>query len=254
MKLIKLAEDIHLYEDFVTKEDCANVVKLLKKMSSLDPDFYKGISFYESYSSRYPNDGDSILEEFNLTPTWFPDLEKRFKQAVADLAEISVNKVSKIGFHIQKWEPGAFANIHSDNSDNDGNLGAFIRSRYAGFLYANDDFEGGKLRFKETKDKPELIVTPKTGSFLIFHGGYKNLHEVTLVKKSSRYTIGSFWDDREEMDYSEETRAAWAEELAKIRALQKEENAVWKGVRQEGLRLDPRGEKYSAKEVEQNER
>jgi len=248
MKLTKLAEDIYQYEDFVTKEECDNVIKLLNKMASLDPDYYKGISFYESYSSRYPDDGDAILSEFNLTATWFPDLEKRFKQAVADLAQIPVEKVSKIGFHIQKWEPGAFANMHSDNSDNDGNLGAFTRSRYAGFLYLNDDFEGGALHFKDATK--EITITPKTGLFVVFHGGHKNMHEVTLVKKSSRFTIGSFWDDREESDYSEETRKAWAEELAKIRALQKDENAEWKEVRKEGLRLTPTGEKYSAKEVE----
>ena len=94
-------------------------------------------------------------------------------------------------------------------------------------------------------------ITPKTGSFLVFHGGHKNLHEVTLVKKSSRYTIGGFWDDREESDYSEETRKSWAEELAKIREMQKEENAGWKDVRSKGLRLNQYGQQYSAKEVEE---
>lgn len=251
MKLTKLAEDIFLYENFVTEEECKNFINLLNKLRSLDKDFYKGISFYESYSSRYPDDGDPILEEFNLTPTWFPDLEKRFKEAVSDLAQVPIEKVCNIGFHIQKWEPGAFANLHSDNSDNEGNMGAFTRSRYAGFLYANDDFEGGTLKFKETKDRPELTVVPKTGSFLVFPGGHKNMHEVTLVKKNSRYTIGSFWDDRDEMDYSEETRLAWAEELAKIRAMQKEENAEWKDIRSKGFRLTPDGKQYLAKEVEQ---
>ena len=249
MSFIKIADDIHLYENFVSEKDCANVIGLLNKMSSLDKDFYKGISFYESYSSRYPHDGDPILNDFNLSPTWFPDLEKRFKQTVSNLANVAFEKVSKIGFHIQKWEPGAYANIHSDNSDNDGKLGAFTRSRYAGFLYLNDDFEGGFLRFQETKDRPEIIITPKTGSFLVFHGGHKNLHEVTLVKKSSRFTLGSFWDDREESDYPEETRKEWAEELAKIRAIQKEENEVWKDIRESGLRLSKQGEKYSAEEV-----
>lgn len=250
MKPIILAEDIWLYEDFVSEEECKNFIRLLERMSSLDEDFYKGISFYESYSSRYPDNGDPILAEFGLTPTWFPDLEKRFKTSVSELAKVPFEKVCNIGFHIQKWEPGAFANIHSDNSDNDGNLGAFTRSRYAGFLYGNDNFEGGTLVFKATESRPEIVVTPKTGSFLVFHGGHKNMHEVTLVKKQSRYTIGSFWDDREETDYSEETRASWAEELAKIRAMQKDENAQWKEVRKKGLRLGPTGEKYSAEEVE----
>ena len=96
MKLTKIAEDIHLYENFITKEECKNAINLLDHMASLDKDFYKGISFYESYSSRYPDDGDPILKQFNLTPTWFPDLENKFKQTVSELSGVPFNKVSKI--------------------------------------------------------------------------------------------------------------------------------------------------------------
>lgn len=249
MKLIQLADDIHLYKDFITEEECKNVINLLEYLNTLEDGYWKGISFYESYSARYPDVNDPILSKFNLTPTWFLDLKNRFKQAVADLANIPVEKVSNIGFHMQKWEPGAFANMHSDNSDNDGNMGAFTRSRYAAFLYLNDDFEGGILHFKDTNQLKGLDIIPKTGSFAVFHGGHKNMHEVTIVKKKPRYTIGSFWDDREENDYPEETRKAWAEELAKTRAMQKEENEMWKNVRNEGFRLDKQGQKYPAKEV-----
>ena len=250
MKLIKLAKDIHLYESYITDEECKNVINLLKKMEELDKNYWQGISFYESYSARYPNNGDSILKDFNLTPTWFSDLEKRFIRSVSDLAQIPLEKVSKIGFHVQKWEPGAFANMHSDNSDNTGKLGAFTRSRYAAFLYLNDDFEGGLLRFKD--NEKELTITPKTGSFLVFHGGHKNMHEVTTVKKSNRYTIGSFWDDREESDYPEKLRIKWAKELAETREHQKEENHKWRNIRNSGFRLNQKGEKYSEKEVKGN--
>ena len=43
MKLTKIAEDIHLYENFITKEECKNATNLLDHMASLDKDFYKGI-------------------------------------------------------------------------------------------------------------------------------------------------------------------------------------------------------------------
>ena len=136
--------------------------------------------------------------------------------------------------------------MHSDNSSNEGVMGAFTRSRYAAFLYLNDDFEGGELVFPEHN----LTISPKVGMLAAFHGGHKNMHSVSIVKKSTRYTIGSFFDDREESDYPEELRNQWAIELAEVRSKQKDEATEWEEIREEGLRLSPTGEKYPAKEVE----
>ena len=250
MELIKLSEDIHLYKNFVDNEELAKVTSLLKKLQKTDEDYWKSISFYESYSARYPYDGEPILEEFGLPATYFSDLRNRFKEAAAHVANQPVEKMSQISFHIQRWLPGAFAPKHSDNSDNEGNMGAFTRSRYAGFLYLNDDFEGGTLKFEAQHGEMPLEIIPTGGSLLIFHGGHKNMHEVTVVKKSARYTIGSFWDDREESDYPQEVRDAWAEELKKVRAIQADEAVEWKEVREKGLRLTPDGKSIPASEVE----
>jgi hypothetical protein len=252
MKLTKLTEDIYLYEDYITKEECSSVIGLLNKLEQNEEGYWKGISFYESSSARYPYDGEPILQEFNLSPTWFTDLKNRFRQSAADVANKSFEDMSQISFHVQRWLPGAFAPKHSDNSDHEGNMGAFTRSRYAGFLYLNDDFEGGTLKFDAKHGELPLEVVPKAGSFLIFHGGHKNMHEVTVVKKAARYTLGSFWDDREESDYPEDVRAAWAEELAGVRAMQKGEQEEWKEIRDKGLRLSPDGATIPASEVEGN--
>lgn len=249
MNLVKLTEDIYLYEDFITKEECTSVLALLDKLEEIEPDYWKGISFYESYSARYPYDGEPILKDFGLPPTWFSDIQEKFKHAAAELAGKSPEEMSKISFHIQRWLPGAFAPMHSDNSDKDGNMGAFTRSRYAGFLYLNDNFEGGLLKFDAEYGKNPFEVTPKAGSFLVFHGGHKNMHEVTVVKNAARYTLGSFWDDREESDYSEEIRDQWAKELAEVRAMQKGEQESWKEIRDKGLRLSPYGNPVPASEV-----
>jgi hypothetical protein len=252
MKLTKLTEDIYLYEDYITKEECSSVVALLNSLEKNEEGYWKGISFYESSSARYPYDGEPILQEFNLSPTWFTDLKNRFRQSAADVANKSFEDMSQISFHVQRWLPGAFAPKHSDNSDHEGNMGAFTRSRYAGFLYLNDDFEGGTLKFDAKHGEIPLEVVPKAGSFLIFHGGHKNMHEVTVVKKAARYTLGSFWDDREESDYPEDVRAAWAEELAGVREMQKGEQEEWKDIRDKGLRLSPDGATIPASEVEGN--
>jgi len=251
MKLTKLTEDIYLYEDYITKEECSSVIALLNDLEENEEDYWKGISFYESSSARYPYDGEPILEKFNLSPTWFTDLKNRFRQSAADVANKSFEDMSQISFHVQRWLPGAFAPKHSDNSDHEGKMGAFTRSRYAGFLYLNDNFEGGTLKFDAKHGELPLEVVPKAGSFLIFHGGHKNMHEVTVVKKAARYTLGSFWDDREESDYPEDVRAAWAEELAGVREMQKGEQEEWKDIRGKGLRLSPNGATIPASEVEE---
>jgi hypothetical protein len=251
MNLVKLSDDIYLYEDFITQEECSRVIALLNELAETDEDYWKGISFYESYSARYPYDGEPILNKFDLSPTWFSDLKNRFKESAAEVANQPVEKMSQISFHVQRWLPGAFAPKHSDNSDNEGNMGAFTRSRYAGFLYLNDDFEGGTLKFEAQHGKLPMEVVPKSGSFLIFHGGHKNMHEVTVVKGKPRYTLGSFWDDREESDYPQEVRDAWAKELAEVRAMQKNEQEEWKEVRNKGLRLTPYGAAIPASEVEE---
>jgi 2OG-Fe(II) oxygenase superfamily len=252
MKLTELTEDIFLYEDFITREECNKAIKLFEKNLENDPDYWKAISFYESYSAMYPPDNDPILAEVGLPGNWFSNLENRFKESAAAVAKQPVEKMSKISFHVQRWLPGAFAPKHSDNTSNDGVYGAFTRSRYAGFLYLNDNFDGGILKFEAQHGKLPLEVIPKAGSFLIFHGGHKNMHEVTTVIKGARYTIGSFWDDREESDYPEDLRTQWAEELAKVRDYQKTEQEEWSEIRSKGLRISPKGDVYPAEQVEES--
>jgi hypothetical protein len=135
--------------------------------------------------------------------------------------------------------------MHSDNTDEKGNSGAFTRSRYAGFLYLNDDFEGGLLRFPSQ----DLEIQPKTGMLAVFDGGFNNMHEVSLVTSGVRYTIGSFWDDREESDYPQELRDEWAAEMKATRAKQEIERAEWQDLLKQGWKLDKEGNKYKPEET-----
>jgi hypothetical protein len=77
-----------------------------------------------------------------------------------------------------------------------------------------------------------------------FDGGFENMHEVTLIESGVRYTIGSFWDDREEDAYPQEVRDAWAEEMQKIREKQEVERQEWQNLLKEGYKLDLAGNKY----------
>lgn len=249
MNKIEYQDDIIVYEEFLTKEECEAIIKLLDIKISKNQFSWMPISFYESYSSGMPEDNDPDVLSVGLPGNFFSELEKRVKQVTSETAKKDVDQMSKISFHTQRWIPGAFAHFHSDNSSNEGELSAFERSRYATFIYLNDDFEGGVLNFKADYGKNEFTLTPKTGMLASFHGGAKNLHEVTVIKNNPRYTIGSFWDDREEEDYPQELRDSWAAEIAAVRAMQKIQQKEWEEVREKGLRITPMGEEYPAEEV-----
>ncbi len=240
----RITKDIVVYEEFISKEVCAKMIEALDAQANNGKLSWMPISFYESYSSVLPQDNDQEVLDAGLEPTIFSDIEKTMPEAIASVHDLDPKIISKIGYHTQKWEPGAYARIHSDNTDAEGKSGAFTRSRYAGFLYLNDNFEGGLLKFPGQ----DLEIQPKVGMLAVFDGGFSNMHEVSLIESGVRYTIGSFWDDREESDYPQELRDEWAAEMKETRAQQEIERAEWQGLLKEGYKLDAAGNKYKVEE------
>jgi hypothetical protein len=236
----RITNDIVVYEKFVAEEDCIKIIKALDSQADNGKITWMPISFYESYSSVLPQDNDQEVLDAGLVPTIFSDIEKMMPEAIASVHDLDPNIIAKIGYHTQKWEPGAYARIHSDNTDEKGNSGAFTRSRYAGFLYLNDDFEGGLLRFPDQN----IEIKPQVGMLAVFDGGFNNMHEVSLIESGVRYTIGSFWDDRQESDYPQELRDAWAAEMKETRAKQEIERAEWQDLLKQGYKIDSNGNRY----------
>ena len=230
----------------MTPEESAKVVNVLDKVAENGTITWMPISFYESYSSVLPQDGDKEILEEGLPEDIFSQIKDGIIDAVASVHDLDPATVVQIGYHTQKWEPGAFARVHSDNTDEHGNTGPFARSRYAAFLYLNDDFDGGVLRFP----KSDLELKPQVGMLAAFDGGFENMHEVTLIESGVRYTIGSFWDDREEDAYPQEVRDAWAEEMKKIREAQDLEKREWQDLLKQGYKIDKDGKPYKVDETE----
>lgn len=242
---IRLTKDIVLYENFIDAETAKKLVSVLDKHAELGTIKWMPISFYESYSSVLPQDNDEHVISEDLPSDIFSQIKEGIITAVASVHDLDRSIISQIGYHTQKWEPGAYARKHSDNTDEHGNSGAFTRSRYAAFLYLNDDFEGGLLQFPDQ----DIAIQPKVGMLAAFDGGFNNMHEVTLITSGVRYTIGSFWDDREEDAYPQEVRDAWAEEMKETRAKQELERAEWQELLKQGWKLDANGNKYRAEEL-----
>jgi len=237
----RITKDIVVYENFIDADTAAKIVKVLDKHAELGLITWMPISFYESYSSVLPKDNDEHLENEGLPSDVFSQIKQGIINAVASIHNLDSKTISQIGYHTQKWEPGAYARLHSDNTDAQGKSGAFTRSRYAGFLYLNDNFEGGLLKFPDQN----IEIKPKTGMLAVFDGGFNNMHEVSLIISGVRYTIGSFWDDRPETDYTQELRDEWGAEMKKIREYQARQKSEWQELLKQGYKIDEDGQKYS---------
>lgn len=219
-------DDIITIKNFMTPEECNSIIKYLEWQVSVGYIKWNQISFYGSLAMGYWPEDNNLLG-FNLYPTYFSDLKNRIRMACEEAIGIELSEVS---YHAQKWVEGAFADYHSDNSDEDGNPTAFERSKYAAFAYLNDNFDGGLLKFKGS----DLTIKPEIGMLAVFAGGHTNMHKVTTVKNGERYTVGSFWDDASSV-YTDEQRAAWEKELSQVRAEQEKIYEKWESDSKNGM-------------------
>lgn len=205
--------DIVYFEQFVSPEDSVNLVEYFKQAEP-----WNRVAFFGSWGMSLAEE-DPALEKFNLPKDYFVGLTARLKAAVEDAHNVETRVVST---HAQKWETGAYANWHSDNSSLDGTPSAWEVSKYVCLLYLNEDYGGGELAFRDHN----LTISPSTGMLVTFPGGIDNVHGVNEVTSGIRWTIGAFWD-RADAIYSDERRQEWADERAFVKQQQEVQYAEW---------------------------
>lgn len=206
--------DIVYYKNFISEDDCKKIVEYFN-----DPSHpWANVAFYESYGMNLLQD-DPLLEKYGLPRNYFEGVVVSMKQAVEEAHQRPVKQVST---HAQKWEEGAYASYHSDNSDLEGNPSAWEVSKFVCLLYLNSDYDGGELTFRDHN----ISIKPESGVLVTFPGGIDNVHAVTEVKNGTRHTIGAFWDHLE-AEYSEERRAEWAAERERVKLQQEKMYEEW---------------------------
>jgi len=226
MEITALKDDVFIVDNLITEQECRSIIGYLDGIVNAGHLEWNQISFYGSFAMGYwPHDDNLLL--FGLPSDYFSQLKEKIKKAGE---ECFGRDLSEVSYHAQKWVIGAFASFHSDNTHEDGTPSAFYKSKYAGFLYLNDNFKGGDLNFKHH----DIVIKPKPGRLAFFKGGHGNEHEVTTVKEAERYTVGSFWDNADEV-YTPEQIAAWEVELQQTRADQEETYKEWKKFKEEGI-------------------
>ncbi len=217
-----IKEDIVFYNNFLTQEECETLVRVFED----EEQPWSMSAFFESYGMSIMPE-DPILERYGLPRDYFGKLADRLHKVVEDAHERPVKSVSS---HAQKWQIGAFAPFHSDNTDMDGNPSAWEKSKLVCLLYINDDYEGGELDFRDH----DISIKPVAGQLITFPGGFNNIHQVLPVKGSTRHTIGAFWDYAESV-YSEERMKQWEDEIQKVREEQKVMQDEWKEMVAKGV-------------------
>lgn len=230
-KITKLKDDAFIVEDLVTEEEAKKIINYLEYLAGEDILKWNQISFYESWAMGFWA-FDPKLVQFGLPIDYFAKLKERIHKASE---EVLGRDLVEVSYHAQKWETGAYASFHSDNSK-DGKPTAFEKSKYASFLYLNDEFEGGLLNFEHHP----ITIKPKVGLLAVFDGGAGNEHEVTVVESGVRYTVGSFWDKAESV-YTEERLKEMADELSGTRKEQDVLYDQWNSDKEKGIINTPTG-------------
>lgn len=240
MKINKFKEECFSVENFLTDSECDAIINYVEWLSNSDILPWNQISFYDSYAMGFwEEDPTGGCEKFGLPKNYFHGI---LKQKIKEAGEYLLQKeLAEVSYHAQKWLPGAFASFHSDNSNEDGTPSEFERSKYAAFIYLNEDFEGGYLNFKHH----DIKIYPKKGMLAFFAGGHTNEHEVTKVHNNTRFTVGSFWDNADSI-YTEDQIKEREEKLKKTRAQQEITYAEWEGYKKIGIEPDYIG-KYGEK-------
>lgn len=172
----KIGEDIYVYHNFVTEEECNQIEEIAK---SLPEDGWLG---------RFNTDGEGHKTS-NISVEVLRQVHERLKSRLDDGVHLGSN------LSIIRMIKGAKWGLHADNHD-------FLKLREASLTVKEDDdfdlkqnnivgivmyfnnFEGGCLNYPNQ----EITYQPKRGD-LVMHSSEENcLHEVTELKSDVRYS------------------------------------------------------------------
>ncbi|CAB5218202.1 Oxoglutarate/iron-dependent dioxygenase [uncultured Caudovirales phage] len=164
------------YKNYLTKKDCEFLIDYWNSLNSWQTTCFYGAEIAIPKGNHTPEAGRFLAQ---LNDRLLKDAEKFYNR-----------ELRKLSFGIQKWEKGAFAKPHSDNSDEDGNPNAWQENKLVTMLYLNNDYEGGHLFFPDHG----IDIRPEECSMITFNSGAENIHGVSLIDSGTRYTMLASFD------------------------------------------------------------
>ena len=85
----RVKEDIVFFENFLTEEQCSNVIKYWEHSAEKGTLPWAPISFYDSFASNLPDDDDK--EKFGLEPDFLQRYKIKFKRLQKYVEEIRLS-------------------------------------------------------------------------------------------------------------------------------------------------------------------
>lgn len=214
MDKIVYKNDIVEYLNFLSKEES----EMLVDYYISGEDGWQKTCFYNSavmdpIHPHRKNPASKIDEDF------FRNLKSRLHEKAE---EVAGRKLRNLSMSAHKWEVGAYAGDHSDNTDLDGTPNAWQDNKFVTIIYLNDNYDGGHLTFKNHN----LDIAPQRGSLIAFDPGFDNLHGVSEITSGTRYTMLLSWD-HDDRTYSDEEIAAMQAQKLKEKEIQDKQREEW---------------------------
>lgn len=156
-------DDIMIINEFLTTDECDEIMELWHKTPFIDRADKMGIW---SYRVKWPVYPERILEKIVDKRL---EVSNMFFEPNLDIDNLNITM----------WRPGDSQPPHTDN----GAHNEFPQRKYTSIIYINDGYEGGntfipELNFSNKPRKGQLVSFP----------GIKYSHGVTEVKGGERYT------------------------------------------------------------------
>jgi len=144
--------DIFVFEKTINKEDCDNLILLLKKNTEPPPDT----------QARLLDVSDQLINAWG----------EQFYQGILAKYLVKYPTESIESYHLHKlqhiyYKEGTLCPVHVDCEYSNGHV-----RNIAMVLYLNEEYEGGELHFP-TKN---FAVKPRAGTCVIFPAGYSYPH------------------------------------------------------------------------------
>lgn len=206
--------DIIEYKDFMTLKECQDLIDYFNSSK----DDWQLSCFYESYVMDPLAPLKTYSGKFNRQ--YFDmDLRERLRKYTEDAIS---NPLRNLTLSAHKWEKGASARNHSDNSELDGTPNAWSDNKFVTIIYLNNEYGGGHLEFEHHG----ISIRPEAGTMIAFDPGFTNIHSVSEITYGTRYTMLASWDYMDS-DHSEEYMRKKQEERLKQKDLQDKQKEEW---------------------------
>lgn len=176
MKRIDYHKEIYVIEDFLSREECDELMGIADNIGFEEAKVQVGGN-QQSMLKGVRNNERILYFNQELADQLYQRALPWIAPQMGIYAPIGLNEQ----FRFYKYSPGQRFKMHRDGSyERNENECSF----YTFLIYLNDDFEGGATEFQDI-----CTISPKQGSLLIFHHPLR--HEGKILISGNKYALRS---------------------------------------------------------------